>query len=332
MAVEVHPDLIMLDVRLSERIGVETLQGIRAHPGLAATPVVALVGDYTSESKLELLRCGATDLLSKPLHEAELIARTRNVLAAKISQDRLSEHFQQLEDAVRTRNSELHAARRELVLCLARAAEVRDDDTGHHILRVGRYARVIGEELGMEPEQLDLLESAAQLHDIGKIGIPDNVLLKPGKLTPEEYAIIQKHCGFGKKIIDGSVVRELYRDATTARAHAELGATIMSVSESPFLSVAKRVALTHHECWDGSGYPVGLAGEDIPIEGRIVAVADVFDALSVKRPYKPAYPLEKCFEILREGRGTQFDPTVIDAFFKRRDDVVQIQIDFADVD
>lgn len=333
LAVEVRPDLIMFDVRMPERIGVETLQGIRAHPDLAATPILILVGNYTSEAKLEVLRFGATDLLSKPLHDAELLARTRNVLAAKIYQDRLNEHSKQLEAAVRARTSELEIARRQLIQCLARAAEYRDDDTGYHIMRVGRYARVIGEELGLTPEALDLLEPAAQLHDIGKIGIPDDVLLKPGKLTPEEYALIQKHCGFGKKIIDGRAFRDLpVRDLDAIREHTEMGAKIMDIGESSFLDTAKRVALTHHECWDGSGYPVGLAGEDIPIEGRIVAVADVFDALSSRRPYKPPFPLEKCFRTLHEGRGTQFDPEVIDAFFRRRDDIIRIQIDFADVD
>lgn len=330
LAMEFRPDLIMLEVRMPERSGLETLQCIRAHPQLAATPVVILVGNLTSETKLEVLRCGATDLLSKPLHDAELLARTRNVLAAKIYQDRLNQHSKRLESAVRERVSELEAARRELIQCLARAAEFRDDDTGHHILRVGRYARVIGEELGLTQAALDVLEPAAQLHDVGKIGVPDSVLLKPGKLTPEEYTIIQKHCGFGKKIIEGSVFRNLpARDWKADRVHTEAG--IIDIGQSPLLSVAKRVALTHHEYWDGSGYPVGLAGEDIPIEGRIVAVADVFDALSSKRPYKPAFPLDMCFQMMEEGRGTQFDPVVIDAFFKRRGDIIRIQIDYADV-
>lgn len=333
LALRFRPDLIMLDVRMPERSGLETLQGIRAHPQLAATPVVILVGELTSEAKLEVLRCGATDLLSKPLHQTELLARTRNILAAKVYQDRLNEHSQQLAVAVRERTSELEVARRELIECLARAAEFRDDDTGHHIIRVGRYARVIGEELGMTQEALDVLEPAAQLHDVGKIGIPDGVLLKPGELTPEEYAVVQKHCGFGKKIIDGKIFRGFFTgDSEAVRVHAELGAKIMDIGQSPFLNVAKRVALTHHEWWDGSGYPVGLAGEDIPIEGRIVAVADVFDALSSRRPHKPAFPLDKCFRLLREGRGAQFDPAVIDAFFNRRDDIVRIQIDCADVD
>ncbi|HEY2251113.1 MAG TPA: HD domain-containing phosphohydrolase, partial [Planctomycetaceae bacterium] len=162
----------------------------------------------------------------------------------------------------------------------------------------------------------------------GKIGIPDAILLKPGRLTPQEFELMQKHCGYGKKIVDCGPAQE----TALIRGHAEMGARILGVARSPILIMARRIAMTHHEHWDGSGYPLGLAGEDIPIEGRITAVADVFDALSSKRVYKPAYSLEKCYSILTEGRGTQFDPRVVDAFFARRDEIVRVQIDLADMD
>ncbi|MBM83151.1 MAG: hypothetical protein CMJ78_21525 [Planctomycetaceae bacterium] len=217
-----------------------------------------------------------------------------------------------LEHAVRKRTHELNQSRKEVIRCLARAAEFRDDQTGHHIARVGRYARLIAEQLGYQDEAADTIELAAQLHDVGKIGLPDDVLLKEGKLTPEEFELIQKHPSFGVKII----YRMPDSEITQLKRHSKLGSEMLKATTSPILDVAAQIALTHHERWDGTGYPLGLAGTDIPLEGRITAVADVFDALSTKRPYKVAYPLNKCFEILEEGRGTRFDPDILDAFFR----------------
>jgi putative two-component system response regulator len=172
-----------------------------------------------------------------------------------------------------------------------------------------------------------MLEQAAQLHDVGKLGIPDAILMKPGKLTPQETEIMQKHCGYGMRVFESLTDTE----STVLRKHAELGSQILAGNGSPVLDMAARIALTHHERWDGSGYPIGLAGEDIPLEGRITAVADVFDALSTKRSYKPAFSLEKCFDILQDGRGTHFDPHVLDAFLAAREQVVQVQIRLAEV-
>jgi putative two-component system response regulator len=210
----------------------------------------------------------------------------------------------------------------------ARAAEFRDDDTGRHVCRVGRYARLIGAELGWKGEQLEMLEQAAQLHDIGKIGIPDSILLKPGKLGPEEMEIMQKHSAFGKTITQSLPNNEM----NLLRGHAELGSKLLQSTESPILAMAATIAISHHEKFDGTGYPLGLAGEDIPLPGRITAVADVFDALSSKRPYKPPFPAEKCFDLLREGRGTHFDPKVLDAFLNCRKEIIEVQIRFADID
>jgi putative two-component system response regulator len=190
---------------------------------------------------------------------------------------------------------------------LARAAEYRDDDTGHHVIRVGKYARLVAKQLGMDAESLDIIEQAAQLHDVGKIGIPDDVLRKPGKLSESEFEVIQKHCGFGKRILQ----RMSPGEEQAMRRHADFGAEILKTSPSPILDMATRIALTHHEWWDGSGYPLGLKGDNIPLEGRITAVADVFDALSTKRCYKDAFPIEKCFAIMEEGRGRQFDPRIL---------------------
>lgn len=180
----------------------------------------------------------------------------------------------------------------------------------------------------MSDGEADLLSQASLLHDVGKIGIPDAILLKPSKLDPDEMEVMQKHCGFGKKIFE----RMSHDDFGAYSAHTTLGAKIVNNCRAPVLELASRIALTHHEKWDGSGYPLGLAGTDIPLEGRITAVADVFDALSSKRPYKPAFPLEKCFSILEEGRGKHFDPAILDAFFARREKIVAIQMEYADVE
>ena len=323
-----RPDVVLLDIHMPEINGLEILAAIRSDKALCRTPVLILTGSSDPETKLNALQAGATDLLQKPVHGEELLARLGNVLKVKAYQDRLYRHSEDLEEAVQRRTAELEASRLDVIHCLARAAEFRDDDTGQHIIRVGRYARVIAEQLGFSTRELDILEPAAQLHDVGKIGIADTILLKPGKLTPEEYEMMQKHCGYGRKIIQ----RLPDSESALLRKHTDIGARIMDGSSSPVLEMARRIALTHHERWDGNGYPLGLAGEDIPLEGRITAVADVFDALSSRRPYKPPFPLHKCFTIMEEGRSTQFDPQVLDAFFERRHDIIQVQIESADTD
>jgi len=321
-----RPDVVLLDIHMPEINGLEILAALRSDKELCRTPVIILTGSSDPQTKLIALQTGATDLLQKPVHNGELLARLGNVLRLKAYQDHLHRHSEELEEAVRRRTAELEASRLDVIHCLARAAEFRDDDTGQHIIRVGRYARIIAEELGFSVKDLDIIEPAAQLHDVGKIGVADAVLLKPGKLTPEEFEMMQKHCGFGKKIVQ----QVSDHDAIALRHHSEIGSRILDAGFSPILEMARRIALTHHERWDGNGYPLGLAGHDIPIEGRITAVADVFDALSSKRPYKPPFPLEKCFAILEEGRGSQFDPVILDAFFTRRADIIQVQINSAD--
>lgn len=326
LAREEKPDCILLDVMMPHVSGFDILDEIRSDPNLMLIPVIFLTAVSDSNMRREALERGATDFLTKPVDPSELAPRVSNVLAAKAFQDQLLDHSHDLEEAVRQRTAELELAHREVAYCLARAAEFRDNDTGLHVLRVGRYARLIGEELGWKGDQLDVLEHAAQLHDVGKIGVPDEILLKPERLTKEEFALMQKHCGFGKRILrqcsDG--------EEQTFRRHSEIGAKILGGSASPLLVMARRIALSHHEWWNGLGYPLGLSGEDIPLEGRITAVADVFDALSSKRCYKDPLPLAQCFEIMENERGTHFDPKVYDAFTRRRDDVIEIQLTYAE--
>lgn len=326
LAIRERPDAILLDLHMPKLSGFEVLQLLRSNDSLTWTPVIILTSSTDNEEKMLALELGATDFLPKPLNGGELLARLRNILMAKAYQDQWRNYSKILEDAVRQRTADLEASRQELIRCLARACEFRDDDTGHHVIRVGRYARLIGEQLGMDEPLLDRLEQAAMLHDIGKIGIPDAILHKPGSLTPEEFDAMKKHSNFGKSIIEG----DQQHDCSPLRQHTELGAKILNAASSPVLKLATKIALTHHERWDGTGYPLGLSGEEIPLEGRITAVADVFDALSTKRPYKPAFPLEQCFSILGDGRGTHFDPRALDAFLERRDDIVRIQTEEAD--
>jgi putative two-component system response regulator len=320
------PDLVLLDIMMPEVSGLDILHLMSLSDRLHQIPVLILSASTEVELKRVCLELGVTDFLTKPVDPYELLPRVRNVLLNKHYRDQLAQHAIQLEEQVRQRTAELAASREEVVHCLARAAEYRDDDTGHHVVRVGKYVGVIARELGFPESRVEVIELAAQLHDIGKIGIPDAILHKPGKLDPDQIDVIRRHCAMGKDIISPLSTN----DWAQLKNHARLGANLLNVSSSPLLLLAARIAQTHHERWDGTGYPIGLKGEDIPIEGRMTAVADVFDALSTKRPYKPAFPREKCFQILQEGRGTHFDPQVIDAFFARSSEIVQIQIDYMD--
>jgi putative two-component system response regulator len=322
-----RPDVVLLDVMMPQVDGLAILEAVRADPALRYLPVIILTASNEARTKQRALELGATDFLHKPVDPSELLPRVHNVLMFKAYQDHLKRYAEELEEAVRLRTAEVEASRQDLIFCLARAAEFRDDDTGHHILRVGRYAGMIAAQLGFNNKFVKLIEQAAQLHDVGKIGIPDSILLKPSTLDPEEFETIKKHCGFGKRIILPLPDTEW----TRLKTHTNIGSRIMDVASSPVLIMAARIAVTHHEKWNGTGYPLGLAGEDIPIEGRIVAVADVYDALSSARPYKPPFPREQCVSIMQDQRGIHFDPGVLDAFVARIEDVVQIQIEYADL-
>ena len=323
---EEQPDLILLDIMMPQVSGLDILHLLSLEDRLHHIPVLILSASTDSDLKRVCLELGVTDFLSKPVDPCELLPRVRNVLLNKHYRDQLAQHAEQLEQQVRQRTAELAASREQVDHCLARAAEYREDDTGQHLVRVGKYVGVIARELGFSESRVEVIELAAKLHDIGKIGIADSILHKPGKLDPEQFELIQSHCAFGKDIISPLATA----DWNVLKTHARLGASLLNVASSPLLLLAARIAQTHHERWDGSGYPLGLRGEDIPIEGRMTAVADVFDALSSRRPYKPAFPRERCFKILEEGRGTHFDPQVLDAFFRRSEQIIQIQIDYMD--
>jgi putative two-component system response regulator len=323
-----HADIILLDIMMPEVSGIEILQQIRSDTQLAHIPAIILTAVGDARIKQKALELGATDFLTKPVDPSELVLRVGNALVAKAHYDYLANYSVQLERQVRARTAELRASRRSLVQTLARAAEYRDNETGHHVSRVGRYVGIIARELGMSEEIAELLEEAALLHDVGKIGIPDAILLKSGSLTEEQRAAMKQHCSFGRRIIFQS--NDNLWERRGVRSPLEL---IEPGNATAWLiPVAATIAQTHHEYWDGSGYPLGLRGEQIPLEGRITAVADVFDALNSRRPYKDAFPFEQCAEFMRRERGTHFDPDVLDAFFQRKNDVLQVGIDLADVD
>jgi len=316
-----------LDIMMPYLSGLDILADIRRNKEHSDLPVIILTAASEKQTKLEALRLGATEFLPKPIDPAELEARVRNVLAVKAHQDRVKLHASVLEAEVAARSAELLVAHREIVQCLAAVGEYRDNETGRHVVRVGRYAEIIAQFLGMSKEFCDRIRDAAPLHDIGKVGIPDSILLKPGKLDDLEFQQMMHHSEFGEVICSHGECRL----GAAVQSHAAVGLAITRIGGSPILQMAGTIAYTHHERWDGRGYPRGLRGDAIPVEGRITAVADVFDALTSRRPYKKAFPLDKSLEIIGQQRGTQFDPCCVDAFFAGIERIVTVYHEFADV-
>ncbi len=306
---ECKPDLILLDIVMPRMDGFETLAHLKEDPDTRAIPVVMVTSLTEVDERVKALECGADDFLTKPVNELELRARINSSLSVKAYYDHLKNYQKKLEAAVERRTEELRQAfsaikraSLETIYRLARAAEFRDDDTGEHIIRIGHFSAAIAQQMGLPENEVETIFLAAPMHDVGKIATPDAILRKPGKLNGEEWEIMKQHSQQGAQILEGS--------------------------ESELLRMAETIALTHHEKWDGSGYPQGLKGEAIPIAGRITAIADVFDALTSKRPYKEPFPLEKAFAIIRESRGSHFDPAVVDAFFAIEEEILLIKQEF----
>lgn len=314
-----QPDVVLLDLVMPHIDGFDLLSIMKKDPGLQQIPVIMLTSSAEPGTKLEALRLGATDFLAKPVDPSELVLRLQNVLSAKAYRDYLAQHSAMLEHQVQLRTAELEAAQHQILHCLATAGEFRDQETAMHVIRVGRYAGILARKLGASESWAQMIEQAAPLHDVGKIGIPDAVLLKPGKLTDSERSVMERHCTIGTEIICPRSLDEL--QARQGR---------VETPDSALMRMAAVIAETHHERWDGTGYPRGLKGREIPAEGRIVAVADVYDALRSTRPYKEAFPREKCYHILRESSGSHFDPAVVDAFFASLDEIMAVENDCAD--
>jgi len=286
---QLQPDIILLDLMMPEMDGFQVMEGLK--PLIAESdflPILVLTADPTAITKRKALSRGAKDFLTKPFDSEELALRLWNLLETRFLHRALQDQNGVLEEKVQERTQQLQRAELETLECLAAAGEYRDDDTGQHTQRVGEIAARIARNLGLADDEVEAIRRAAPLHDVGKIGISDLILLKPGKLEPIEFATMQQH--------------------------TLIGAGILSRYHTPLLQLAQNIALTHHERWNGAGYPHGLQGEQIPIEGRIVAVADVFDALTHQRPYKAAWSIAEAVAEIETQSGRQFDEQVVQAF------------------
>ncbi len=297
-------DLVLVDYMMPEMDGIEFVKRLRALPGYEHVPIVMVTVHDDRKVRYAALDAGITDFLTKPVDARECLARCRNLLTLRRQQLALEDRKRLLEHMVDDATREVREREKETLLRLARAGEFRDGETGHHLIRMARYSRLIADRIGLEADEAETIELAAPLHDVGKIGIPDHILLKPGKLDESEWQVMRRHPVMGHEILKGS-----------ASKYVRMGALI---------------ALGHHEKYDGSGYPSGLAGEHIPLCARIIAVADVFDALTSVRPYKAAWPKERAFEYIDAQRGGHFDPRLASAFMSAKNQILEIQSEWSD--
>jgi len=297
-------DLIILDFHMPEMNGITFVNAVRQRPEYEHVPIVMVTVDLDDSLRMGALEAGVTDFLHKPVNVRECAARCRNLLRLRQQQLNLEGRADVLSNLVRRATRDVRQREEETLNRLAKAGEFRDEETGNHVLRMARYSALIATAIGMAPAYADTILKAAPLHDIGKIGVPDHILLKAGKLTSEEWEIMAKHPLIGYEILRGSV--------------------------SKYISMGADIALTHHERFDGSGYPRGLAGEQIPLSGRIVAIADVYDALTSVRPYKAAWPAERALDYIRENSGGHFDPRLAGAFLDFKEQIIAIQRELQD--
>lgn len=304
-------DLILLDVMMTEMDGFEVARRVRQNDTMRLLPIILVTALYETEDRVKGIEAGCDDFISKPVDKSELVARVRSLLKVKAYNDLLNNYRKELECEVAKKTQEikhtlkqLKEASLETIHRLSLAAEYKDEDTGAHIVRMSHYCAAIASQIGLDEHTVETILYAAPMHDIGKIGIPDKILLKPGKLDTPEWEIMKQH--------------------------ALIGAEILKDSDAEFIKMGEIIARSHHEKFDGSGYPGGLKGTQIPIAGRIAAVADVFDALVSKRPYKEAFSVEKSLSIIKEGRGGHFDPEVVDAFFAIQDEILAIKKQYSD--
>ena len=299
-----RPSLILLDLNMPHLDGYQVIERLRALNDPLLPPIVILTAQYGREHLLKALEAGARDMIAKPFDRNELLMRVRNLLDAQLAHRLVHDQKAVLEEMVLARTEELHRTRLQIVQRLGMAAEYRDEETGNHILRMSHGCALLARAIGWGDADCDLILNASPMHDIGKIGIPDAILLKPGKFEPHEWEIMKTHATIGGKLLEGDA--------------------------SDLLRMAREIALTHHEKWDGSGYPSGLAGAAIPLAGRIAALADVFDALTSVRPYKKAWPIEDAVAYLKDNSGRHFDPALVEVFLQELPGILAIRERFAE--
>ena len=292
-------DLIMLDLNMPYLDGYQVMEMLSQNPERPMPPVLVLTAQASQDFKKRAFDSGARDFVTKPFSISEVFSRVRNLLQVELMQKRLENQNEELERKVQQRTQQIYQTRLEIVRRLGRAAEYRDNETGLHIVRMSNMAMMLGVASGLEADQADLLLNASPMHDIGKIGIPDHILLKPGKLDADEWEIMKQH--------------------------TVIGANILSGDDSDLLKMAAEIALTHHEKWDGSGYPHGLEAEAIPLVGRVTAIADVFDALTSERPYKKPWSVDEAVEFMNKQSGKQFDPQLIKSFNEILPEILEIK-------
>ena len=300
-----NPDLILVDHLMEEMSGLEVIRKIRQLPHLEHVPVIMVTVSNDNEIRFKALEAGATEFLSKPFNHYECQIRCSNLLSLRMHHKGVLRRSEELEKAVSEATRRILEREQETLFRLARAGEYRDSDTGNHVLRMARFSRLIAEGMGLDENRCSLIEMAAPMHDIGKIGIPDNILLKPGKLNHEEFSIM--------------------------KTHSLIGYHILKSSHSKYISLGAEIALSHHERYDGSGYPNGLKDKASPLDARIVAVADVFDALTIERPYKKAWSNQDALEYIRSNKGSHFDPECVEAFLLQFSKISLVQQQLQDV-
>lgn len=308
---ETPPDVILLDIMMPGMDGFKVTKQLKGDEEFNTIPIVMVTALREVKDRVKALEAGADDFLSKPVDKTELKARVQSLVKVKAYNDHMHDYQQKLEAEVARRTEQLRQAFEKIKIAsldtvyrLSQAAEFKDEDTGAHIQRMSHYAAAVASKMGLKDEFAETILYASPMHDVGKIGIPDHILLKPGKLSPDEWEIMKQHTIIGGKILRGS--------------------------DAEFIRLAEVIALTHHEKWDGSGYPKGLKASKIPLAGRITAIADVFDALTSKRPYKEPFSLEKSFAIIKEEKGKHFDPDVVKAFFAIKNEILVIKNKYKD--
>ena len=299
-------DLVIVDYMMPDIDGLEFIKLLRDLSGHQSVPILMITANDQKQIRYRALDSGANDFLTKPVDKVEFLARAKNMLTLSDAQRKLADRAAWLADEVRKATAEVLQRERETVIRLSKAAEYRDPETGAHILRMAHFSKVIARGMGLSVEDQELLLEAAPMHDIGKVGIPDKILLKPGKLDFEEFEFMKKHAMFGYELLQGSSSKVLQAGAEIARGH--------------------------HEKFDGSGYPAGLKGDEIPVFSRIVAVADVFDALTSERPYKKAWEIEAAVDFLNNGAGSHFDPKCVSAFLNAWEDILEIRERYQEAD